>query len=336
MAVYAPTHAFSWSLAQSDLAVTAEGPNTEHIMSVVRASARREGGFLMALYAMAADPLSPANPADDAASQMPPPLYEADAILAQGAAVLTASTISPGGEVQSYTVAAGDTVAGIAQRFNLKPETIFGTNGLTSKSALKIGQTLKILPVDGLLHRVRPGETVGAIAMQYSAGLDKVLAFNGLTEEGFIVDGQVLIIPGGKPPAPPRQLVRRDTGGGVGLVAVAGYFMRPAVGRLTQGLHAYNAVDIGANCGSPVYAAAAGTVVITDGAGWNGGYGKYVKISHPNGTQTLYTHLSKIMAGLNQVVGQGELIGLVGTTGRSTGCHVHFEVHGAANPFAKY
>lgn len=313
--------------------MTAEGLNTEHIMNVVRASARREGGFLVAQYAMAADP---ASPVDDMAAQVPPPLYEDDAILAQGAAVLTTNTTSPGGEVQSYVVVAGDTVASIAQHFNLKLETILWANGLTSRSALKIGLTLKILPVDGLLHRVRPGETVGAIALQYSADLAKVLAFNGLTEDGFIVDGQALVIPGGKQPAPPRQLVRRGTGVGAPLVDVAGYFMRPAVGRLTQGLHAYNAVDIGANCGSPVYAAAAGTVIFADGSGWNGGYGKYVKINHPNGTMTLYSHMSKIIAGVNQTVGQGELIGLVGTTGRSTGCHVHFEVHGAANPFAKY
>ena len=110
--------------------------------------------------------------------------------------------------------------------------------------------------------------------------------------------------------------------------------MRPIIGgRRTQGLHGYNGVDLGVSYGSPIYAAAPGTVIISRNGGWNGGYGKYIVVSHPNGTQTLYAHNSDnvVFAGANVI--RGQVIGFVGSTGKSTGPHLHFEVRGARNPF---
>jgi murein DD-endopeptidase MepM/ murein hydrolase activator NlpD len=101
-------------------------------------------------------------------------------------------------------------------------------------------------------------------------------------------------------------------------------------------LHGWNAVDIGAPRGTAIYAAAAGTVIVARTGGWNGGYGNYVVISHPNGTETLYAHMSKVLASAGEQVAQGDTIGLVGMTGLATGNHLHFEVRGAANPFASY
>jgi len=117
---------------------------------------------------------------------------------------------------------------------------------------------------------------------------------------------------------------------------VPGYFSWPVGGGvITQGLHGWNAVDIGAPSGTPVYAAAGGTVIVArSGGGWNGGYGNYVVISHSNGTQTLYAHLSRVLVSAGQGVGQGDTVGKVGATGEATGPHLHFEVRGAANPFA--
>ena len=114
------------------------------------------------------------------------------------------------------------------------------------------------------------------------------------------------------------------------------YYSWPlAGGSITQGLHGWNAVDIGAPSGTPIYAAAAGTVIVArSGGGWNGGYGNYVVVSHPNGTQTLYAHMSRVSATVGAHVGQGETIGKVGMTGEATGPHIHFEVRGAVNPFA--
>jgi murein DD-endopeptidase MepM/ murein hydrolase activator NlpD len=103
---------------------------------------------------------------------------------------------------------------------------------------------------------------------------------------------------------------------------------------ITQGLHGFNAVDIGAPRGTAILAAAGGEVIVAKSGGWNGGYGSYVVIAHGNGTQTLYAHMSKVIATVGSMVGQGDTIGLVGATGEATGPHLHIEVRGAKNPFA--
>jgi len=113
-----------------------------------------------------------------------------------------------------------------------------------------------------------------------------------------------------------------------------GYYMKPVSGAArTQGIHGYNGVDLGAPVGTPIMAAADGDVIIVKNGGWNGGYGNYVVIRHDNGTQTLYAHNSSNIVYPGQYVVQGQVIGYVGSTGRSTGPHVHFEVRGAKNPF---
>jgi murein DD-endopeptidase MepM/ murein hydrolase activator NlpD len=120
------------------------------------------------------------------------------------------------------------------------------------------------------------------------------------------------------------------------LPAVSGYFGNPlnGAGRLSQGLHGHNGVDLSAPAGTPIYAAASGTAttVKSDG-GYNSGYGNYVVISHPNGTSTLYAHMSSVAIAAGSV-SKGQVIGYVGRTGIATGNHLHFEVRGAQNPFA--
>ena len=114
----------------------------------------------------------------------------------------------------------------------------------------------------------------------------------------------------------------------------AGYYQRPVVGGVkTQDIHGHNAIDIGAPVGTPILAAASGEVVISRSGGWNGGYGNYVAVRHSNGTQTLYAHNTSNVVGVGQKVVQGQVIGYIGSTGRSTGPHLHFEVRGAKNPF---
>jgi len=110
--------------------------------------------------------------------------------------------------------------------------------------------------------------------------------------------------------------------------------MRPiSGGQKSQGLHGYNGVDLDTYGGAPIFAAANGKVIISKSSGWNGGYGKYVVISHGNGTQTLYAHNSQNIVYPGQNVVKGQVIGYIGSTGRSTGSHLHFEVRGAQNPF---
>lgn len=110
--------------------------------------------------------------------------------------------------------------------------------------------------------------------------------------------------------------------------------MRPLRGGVkSQGIHGYNGIDIAAPVGTPILASADGAVILARTSGYNGGYGLYVVIKHNNGTQTLYAHMSRVNVSVGQTVTQGEVIGAVGNTGRSTGPHIHFEVRGARNPF---
>lgn len=124
------------------------------------------------------------------------------------------------------------------------------------------------------------------------------------------------------------------------LPSLKGYFSMPAAGLNWGILHDNNAVDIANACGTPVYSAAEGVVVPDpsiqdDGTGWNGGYGNFVLIEHPNGVKTRYAHLQQILVKIGDYVSKKQEIGLMGSTGRATGCHVHFEVLGAKNLFAK-
>ena len=144
-----------------------------------------------------------------------------------------------------------------------------------------------------------------------------------------------MTIPGGEVPEEPKASGVK-TGAKVitGGPNVSGYFIHPMPGTVrTQGIHGYNGVDYGAPIGTPVRAAAGGSVITSRVGGWNGGYGNFVVIQHANGTQTLYGHLSKNSVWQGQNVVQGQIIGYSGNTGRSTGPHLHFEVRGARNPF---
>ena len=104
-------------------------------------------------------------------------------------------------------------------------------------------------------------------------------------------------------------------------------------GRKSQGIHGHNGVDLAAPVGTPIMASASGKVIISRTGGYNGGYGTYVVISHSNGTQTLYAHMSDNYVTVGESVSQGQTIGEIGMTGRTTGPHIHFEVRGASNPF---
>jgi lysostaphin len=119
---------------------------------------------------------------------------------------------------------------------------------------------------------------------------------------------------------------------------LAGYFAIPTTGWNWGRLHKYNAVDIANACGTPIYASAEGLIVEAASSGWNEGYGEYIVIEHPNGTKTKYAHNRKIMVSIGDYVLKGDQIAEIGNTGFThgpTGCHLHFEIFGAKNPFAK-
>jgi len=233
--------------------------------------------------------------------------------------------------IQTYIVEPGDTVFDLAQRFGITPDTILSANPSLAGNPdlLKLGQELTILPVSGVLHEVRPGETLSSIAQEYKVEVSAIVAYpdNQLSEPYTLQVGQKLMVPGAKLPAPPApRYAAAGAGNGRATIPATGAFMWPTTGRITQyPWWGHMAIDIGTATGTPIYAADAGYVLE---AGWtNVGYGLYVVIDHGNGYRTLYGHMSAITAQAGQSVQKGQLIGRVGSTGNSTGPHLHFEVY---------
>lgn len=236
--------------------------------------------------------------------------------------------------ISTYLVKSGDTLSQIAQMFDVSVDTIVWSNDLTRGKSLTPGQTLVILPISGVSHSVGKGDTVASIAKKYSGDVRDIMSYNNLTENATLAVGDVILVPDGEIATPKAAPAKPKTSAGSAIASATGYFTRPLSGGVrTQGIHGYNGVDIAAPVGTPVYASAAGSVIVSRASGWNGGYGSYVVISHANGTQTLYAHLSGTEVGIGAGVAKGQLIGYVGNTGKSTGPHLHFEVRGAKNPF---
>lgn len=273
------------------------------------------------------------------------------------------SGTNSGGSISVYVVKDGDSLSGIAAKFGVTMNTILWANDIKDPKTIHTGTSLIILPVSGIEHTVTKGETLNGIATKYGADAADIASFNGLGSDATVTLGEKLIIPGGelssaaassKPPSTSKPSTSTKTatkpsiktGGSLADVQanpyrggsgspLNGYFGNPVPGAIvTQSIHGWNGVDLGAPSGTPIYAAAAGTVIVSKVGGYNGGYGNYVVIDHGNGTQTLYAHLSSDSVSVGQSVSKGERIGGVGRTGDATGNHLHFEVRGARNPFA--
>lgn len=232
-----------------------------------------------------------------------------------------------------YTVESGDTLSIIAERFNLKKETLMAENNLWNPNKLKVGTKIKILPVDGLSHVVKEGETLEKIAKKYKVDLETIQKQNQIEEGSELLAEAVLIVPGAKRAAPvyARTTAPANVAGYSGPKAAVGRLIWPTGGnaRLTQGYHRRHlALDIGSRSKGPIYAAANGKIIKAR-TGWNGGYGNMIIVDHGNGMQTLYGHNEKLYVTEGQYVEQGQTIAWMGNSGRvygPTGIHLHFEV----------
>lgn len=258
------------------------------------------------------------------------------------AAVLSASSENPEtstfvsdvrSDVIDYTVAPGDTVSTIAEKFGVSTDTIRWQNDLQSKDSIKVGQTIQVLPITGISHKVKKGDTIYSIAKKYDVDPQQIVnyPFNTYSnDETFdLAIGQTVIVPEGvmpkSTPWSPSSRVRQITPD-AGTVVASGRFVWPTSGGITQNFVWYHpGVDIANRAAPNILAADSGTVV---GAGWldNYGYGNRVVIDHGNGYRTLYAHMSAIYVTAGQTVNRGDTIGRMGSTGRSTGVHLHFEV----------
>ncbi len=240
-----------------------------------------------------------------------------------------------------YEVQQGDTVSTIAQKYGVSVNTVLWANDLTARSVLRLGQKLTILPVTGVLHTVKRGETLGAIAKQYGSDVDKILAANHVSSPSQIQIGEELVIPDGKPPvvvrtqtpvAPPRlgdvrNVFKSPAEAPPSQSAVGADLVWPTdQKRINQYFKVkHPGLDINGNLSNATYAADAGIVTF---AGWNsGGYGNMILIDHGNGMITRYAHHSKLYVKVGDQVTKGQTIGMVGSTGHSTGPHLHFEIY---------
>jgi LysM repeat protein len=255
----------------------------------------------------------------------------------------TADTVAPREGTIEYGVQSGDTLSTIAEKFNISLNTLLWANGLTVKSVIKPGVTLKILPVTGVEYTVKNGETLIGISKKLNASSDDILAFNKLEGSSALKIGQTLVVPGGTPPAT-VVAVRPTTNTSVTKLFVAppstsGSGAKPAAGKMSwptdltyivRGLSlTHTGVDIDCNGHSngtstnDNYAAADGIVQF---AGTKNGYGNAVEINHGNGLVTRYGHFYTLYVKKGQQVTAGTPLGRCGSTGNSTGTHLHFEV----------
>ena len=244
--------------------------------------------------------------------------------------------------ITEYEIEAGDNLWSIAHKFGITLETLLWANDLNKNSVIQIGQKLVVSPVSGIIHHVKAGETISELAKKYEGKTSDIIAFNELSNEADIFIGDILIIPEGKMP---KVKVQYAVSSSVPLAN--SYFICPisAPCRITQRLHWYNAIDFSnGKCGDVIYAAAGGKVLkvkLTNSVSrWAfGGAGNHITILHPNGVVTMYGHILKALVSQGQQVSQGQVIALMGGepgtpgAGMSTGCHVHFGVNGARNPF---
>lgn len=264
----------------------------------------------------------------------------------------------PGTEVREYLVAGGDSVFEIAARFNIRPETLLWSNYdqlNDNPHMISVGMELNIPPVDGVYYEWQENDSLESVAARFKTDSQAILSWpgNGLDlTDPRIEPGTLVMIPGGEREF--RQwLIPTIPRGAAGVSAAiygagactgsyegafgSGAFVWPAGNHYLSGNDYWSghlAIDIGAGEGAPIYAADNGVVVFS---GWaNGGYGYMVMIDHGNGYQTLYGHLSQVAVSCGRSIAQGQTIGYGGSTGNSTGPHLHFEVRyqgGFVNPW---
>jgi murein DD-endopeptidase MepM/ murein hydrolase activator NlpD len=259
-------------------------------------------------------------------------------------ATTTQISVKPRDSVVTYKVQPGDTLSSIALKFGVTEETIQWQNDLTKDALLKPEQKLEIPPVTGMVHKVKRGETIHSIAKEYQVDPQQIVnwPFNSfINDETFaLAVGQLLIVPEGiKPKAspPPSYLARRQQQTpSAGAVSATGAFVWPTSGGITQYFVWYHpAIDIANKSAPAILAADSGRVILVRYDKWS--YGHHVIVDHGNGFTTLYAHMSNIYVSEGQTVARGNALGQMGTTGRSSGIHLHFEIriNGVAqNPLA--
>lgn len=249
-----------------------------------------------------------------------------------------ADSVAPREEIVEYVMVSGDSLSTIAEKFGVSVNTLLWSNDLTIRSVLKPGKTLIILPVSGIKHEVKNGDTVSKIAKTYSVEESVIIEYNKLASTDDLVIGESLIVPGGEIKAPEPPKVNPVISTKINTPASTPSYSNKqptttASGSMTwpTDLHIitqyfgwnHTGIDVDCHFTENNYAADDGVVQFS---GYKGGYGYAVEINHGNGLITRYGHHASLYVSAGQTVTKGTPLGLCGTTGRSTGTHLHFEV----------
>lgn len=241
-----------------------------------------------------------------------------------------------------HTVESGESLSVIAERYGVGVETIMWENSMYNPNSLRIGQKLLVPPVNGISYEVKSGDTLNKIADKYKITMDAIIAQNAL-ESDVITKGQDLFLPGAAPIQPvytassdyrvssgTRSVSYANVSASSSAPVYGKVFIFPTTGKITQGYRAgHYAIDISDTSKPPIWAAGTGTVTKASSGTWGGGYGNHIIVDHGGGLQTLYAHLDSLNVYEGQFVSQGDVIGIMGNTGRVygiTGIHLHWEV----------
>ncbi|MFH1315077.1 MAG: M23 family metallopeptidase [Candidatus Uhrbacteria bacterium] len=240
------------------------------------------------------------------------------------------ASVAPRQEVETYVVQSGDTVSGIAESFGVSSSSLLWANDLSYWSYIRPGDELKVPPTSGVLHTVVSGDTVSSIAKKYEAEEEKIISFNRLADADDLVVGEDIMVPEGRKrtvvptPVSSGSSYTSTSSSSVGSYSGGGWYWPTDMRVITQYYGwRHNGLDVDGTYSTNNYAAKDGIVTY---AGWLGGYGLLVTIDHGNGVETRYGHFSSIGVSVGQYVSGGQYLGKTGTTGRSTGTHLHFEV----------
>lgn len=327
------------SLVKSEFDSPEEGELIEEFFDEEALISSTQQSYLENLSAVKVEPMAPGGPGSEDEIDSLGAITQGGSILVKPDIAATKKAKRPRKEIINYIVQAGDTVSTIADEFEVSVSTILWENNLSAYSIIRPGDTLAILPISGVIHKVVSGESLKSISNKYDVSAEKILDINKISDSNKLTIGQTLIIPGGSKTAYAsaspksysglniiKDIIEQDLLKPSKAKSLAGNKMNwPTLGkRITQYFSwRHRALDIANKLGTPIYAADTGTV---EYAGWGKGYGIQIVIDHGGGKKTRYAHLSKLYIKKGDEVEKGEAIGAMGSTGRSTGSHLHFEI----------
>jgi len=264
-------------------------------------------------------------------------LYGGGAIIATPSTETAVASVVGSSErssAESYTISSGDSISSIANKYDLSINTLLWANDLSVNSVLQPGDALTILPLDGVKHTVSSGDTIAQISYDYDIDQDTILEYNGMSDGSILSIGDELIVPGGEIQASTRSTssaisslfsTPTSTTSTSSQATGTGYLLWPTDLRVITQYYGWRHTGLDVDCYYDNYNYASDNGYVTF-SGWNGGYGYVIDIDHGNGIVTRYAHNAALYVSAGQYVDAGDAIGLCGTTGYSTGTHLHYEV----------